>query len=136
MLFRSGLQISLNYFDWVAPVLLADIMVLSSLSCAPSSPSNRLKRSLSPMVPEVIPIVEKLAAEELDAVSLLVLWPNFDEDNIELFPCGWLGSWGTEEEEGLSRILRVCMRVMQRRFLARRDLSWVVEAIYAAVVHW
>ena len=88
------------------------------------------------MVPEVIPIVERFTAEELDAVSPLVLWPNFDEDNIESFPRGWLGSWGAEEEEGLSRVLRVCMRATRRRVLARRDLSRVVEAIYAIMVRW
>ena len=93
-----------------------------------------LNQSPLPMVPEIAPIVERLTGEELEEVSPLVLWPNFDEDNIESFPHGWLGPWGTEEEESLSWVLRVCMWATQRRSLARRDLSQVVEAIYAVVV--
>ena len=86
------------------------------------------------MVPKIVLIVERLTWEELDEVSPLVLWPNFDEDNIESFLQGWLSPWGEEEEESLSWVLRVRMRATQRRFLARRDLSRVVEAIYAVVV--
>ena len=41
---------------------------------------------------------------------------------------------GEEEDENLSRILRVCLRASRRRYLLRRDLSRVVEAFYAVVV--
>ena len=96
-----------------------------------SSPSNRPSQ---PAVPEIMPIVDRLTGEELEAISPLVLWPNFDEENIESFPQGWLGSWGEEENENLSRVLRVCRWASRRRFLLRRDLSRVVEAFYAVVV--
>ena len=96
-----------------------------------SSPSDRPSQ---PAVPEIVPIFERLTGEELEAISPLVLWPNFDEENIESFPQGWLGSWGEEEDENLSRILRVCLRASRRRYLLRRDLSRVVEAFYAVVV--
>ena len=75
-----------------------------------------------PTVPEIVPIFERLTKEELEGVLPLVLWPNFDEDNIELFPQGWLGLWGEEEDECLSRILRVCVWAARRRYLVRRDL--------------
>ena len=81
-----------------------------------------------------MPIVDRLTGEELEAISPLVLWPNFDEENIESFPQGWLGSWGEEENANLSRVLRVCRRASRRRLLLRRDLSRVVEAFYAVVV--
>ena len=97
-----------------------------------SSPSDRPSQ---PAVPEIMPIFERLTGEELEAISPFVLWPNFDEDSIESFPQGWLGSWGEEEDENLSRILRVCLRASRRRYLLRRDLSRVVEAFYAVVVH-
>ena len=96
-----------------------------------SSPSNRPSQ---PAVPEIMPIVDRLTGEELEAISPLVLWPNFDEDNIESFPQGWLGSWGEEEDKCLSRVLRVCLRATRRRYLLRRDLSRVIEALYAVVV--
>ena len=67
-----------------------------------------------PMVPEIMPIFERLTGEELEEISLLVLWPNFDNDNIESFPQGWLGSWGEEEDKNLSRILHVCLRASVR----------------------
>ena len=92
------------------------------------------RRPSPPMVPEIVPIFERLTEEELDEILPLVLWPNFDEDNIESFPQGWLGLWGEEEDECLSRILRVCIRAARRRYLVRRDLSRVVEALYAVVV--
>ena len=96
-----------------------------------SSPSNRPSQ---PAVPEIMPIFDRLTGEELEAISPLVLWPNFDEENMESFPQGWLGSWGEEENENLSRVLRVCRRASRRRFLLRQDLSRVVEAFYAVVV--
>ena len=96
-----------------------------------SSPSDRPSQ---PAVPEIMPIFERLTGEELEAILPLVLWPNFDEDSIESFPQGWLGLWGEEEDENLSRILRVCLRASRRRYLLRRDLSRVVEAFYAVVV--
>ena len=96
-----------------------------------SSPPDRPSR---PTVPEILPIFERLTGEELEAISPLVLWPNFDEDNIGSFRQGWLGLWGEEEDENLSRILRVCLRASRRRYLLRRDLSRVVEAFYAVVV--
>ena len=96
-----------------------------------SSPVDRPPQS---MVPEIMPIFERLTGEELEEISPLVLWSNFDEDNIELFPQGWLGSWGEEEDESLSRVLRVCLRATRRRYLLRRDLSRVIEALYAVVV--
>ena len=98
------------------------------------SPSHRPSRSPPSTVPEIVLIFERLTEEELEGVLPLVLWPNFDEDNIESFPQGWLGSWGEEEDENLSRILRVCLRASRRRYLLRRDLSRVVEAFYAVVV--
>ena len=49
------------------------------------SSSDRPSRSPLPMVPEIVPIVERLTGEELEEISPLVLWPNFDEDNIESF---------------------------------------------------
>ena len=79
-------------------------MVPSPPSSTSSSPLGRLGRPPSPMVPKIVPIVKRLTVEELEEVSSLELWPNFDEDNIESFPEGWLGSWGMEEEEGLSRV--------------------------------
>ena len=96
-----------------------------------SSPVDRPPQST---VPEIVPIFERLTGEELEEISPLVLWPNFDEDNIESFPQGWLGSWGEEEDKNLSWILRVCLRASRRRYLLRRDLSRVVEAFYAVVV--
>ena len=93
-----------------------------------------IDRPSQPTVPEIMPIFERLIGEELEEISPLVLWPNFDEDNIESFPQGWLGSWGEEEDKNLSRILRVCLRASGRRYLLRRDLSRVVEALYAVVV--
>ena len=96
-----------------------------------SSPSNRPSH---PAVPEIVPIFERLTGEELEAISPLVLWPNFDEENIESFLQGWLGSWGEEEDENFSQVLRVCLRASRRRYLLRRDLSRVVEAFYAVVV--
>ena len=96
-----------------------------------SSPSNRPSQ---PAVPEIMPIFDRLTGEELEAISPLVLWPNFDEDSIESFPQGWLGSWGEEDDKNLSRLLRVCLRASRRRYLLRRDLSRVVEAVYAVVV--
>ena len=96
-----------------------------------SSPSNRPSQ---PAVPEIMPIFDRLTGEELEAISPLVLWPNFDEENIESFPQGWLGTWGEEEDECLSWVLHVCMWATRRRLLARRDLSQVVEALYAVVV--
>ena len=96
-----------------------------------SPPINRPSQST---VPEIVPIFERLTGEELEEISPLVLWPNFDEDNIESFPQGWLGSWGEEEDENLSRVLRVCLRATRRRHLLRRDLSRVIEALYAVVV--
>ena len=56
-----------------------------------------------------MPIVERLTREELEEILPLVLWPNFDKDNIESFPQGWLGSWGEEEYKCVSRVVRVCM---------------------------
>ena len=99
-----------------------------------SSPVDRPSHSPQPTVPKIAPIFERLTGEELEEILPLVLWPNFDEDNIESFPQGWLGSWGEEEDENLSRILRVCLRASRRRYLLRRDLSRVVEAFYAVVV--
>ena len=96
-----------------------------------SSPSHRPSQLT---VPKIVPIFERLTGEELEAISPLVLWPNFDEENIESFPQGWLGSWGEEEDECLSRVLRVCLRATRRRYLLRRDLSRVIEALYAVVV--
>ena len=96
-----------------------------------SSPVDRPPQST---VPEIVPIFERLTGEELEEISPLVLWPNFDEDNIESFPQGWLGSWGEEEDENLSRVLRVCLRATRRRYLLRRDLLRVIEALYAVVV--
>ena len=87
-----------------------------------------------PTVSEIVRIFERLIEEELEEILPLVLWPNFDEDNIESFPQGWLGSWGEEEDECLSRILHVCVQAARRRYLVRRDLSRVVEALYAVVV--
>ena len=52
---------------------------------------GRLGRPPSPMVPKIVPIVERLTGEELEEISPLVLWPNFDKDNIESFLQGWLG---------------------------------------------
>ena len=75
-----------------------------------------------PTVPEIVPIFERLTGEELEEILPLVMWPNFDEDNIESFPQGWLGSWGEEEDECLSRVLHVCRRASRRRYLLRRDL--------------
>ena len=98
------------------------------------SPTGHPSHSLQPAVPKIVPIFERLTEEELGEISPLVLWPNFDEDNIESFLQGWLGSWGDEEDECLSLVLRVCLRAMRRRYLVRRDLSWVVEALYAVVV--
>ena len=96
-----------------------------------SSPSDRPSQ---PAVPEIMPIFERLTGEELEAISPLVLWPNFDEDNIESFLQGWLGSWGEGEDKNLSQILRVCLRASRRRYLLRQDLLRVVEALYAVVV--
>ena len=96
--------------------------------------SSPVDRPFQPTVPEIVPIFERLTGEELEEISPLVLWPNFDEDNIESFPQGWLGSWGEEEDKNLSRILRVCLRASRRRYLLRRDLLRVVEALYAVVV--
>ena len=98
------------------------------------SSSNCPSHSPLPMVPEIMPIVERLTREELEEILPLVLWPNFNKDNIESFPQGWLGAWGEKEDECLSRVLRVCMRAKWRRLLVRRDLSQVVEALYAVVV--
>ena len=91
------------------------------------SPSNRPSRSPPPTVPKIVPIFERLTGEELEEVSPLVLWPNFDEDNIESFPQSWLGSWGEEEDECLSWVLHVCMRAARRRYLVRRDLLRVCD---------
>ena len=85
--------------------------------------SSPIDRPSQPTVPEIVPIFESLTGEELEEILPLVLWPNFDEDNIESFPQGWLGSWGEEEDENLSWILRVCLRASRRRHLLRRDLS-------------
>ena len=82
----------------------------------------------------VIPVVEHLPMEELDSVSPLVLWPIFDEDNIERYPRCWIGLWTEEEDELLSQVLRVCHRAIQRPFLASGDLSQVGLSIYAVVV--
>ena len=83
-----------NFFELLclAPVLRIDIMVSLSPSSVLSLPSNRLKRSPLRRVPKIVPIVKSLTAKELDNVSPLVLWHNFDEDNIESFPQGWLSS--------------------------------------------
>ena len=59
---------------------------------------------------EVVPLVEHLPTEELDSVSPLVLWSIFDGDNIEYYPCHWIGLWTEEEDNLLSRILRVCVK--------------------------
>ena len=99
-----------------------------------SSPVDRPLHSPQPTVPKIVPIFERLTGEELEEILLLVMWPNFDEDNIESFPQGWLGSWGEEEDECLSRVLRVCLRATRRRYLLRRDLSRIIEALYAVVV--
>ena len=55
----------------------------------------------------VVPLVEHLPTEELDSVSPLVLWPIFNEDNIEYYPHRWIGLWMEEEDELLSRVLCV-----------------------------
>ena len=98
-------------------------------------PSNCPFRPSPPTVPEIVLIFERLTEEELEEVAPLGLWPNFNEDKIEWFPQGWLGSWGEEEDKCLSRVLHVCMWVAQRGYLVRRDLLRVVEALYAVVVH-
>ena len=110
-------------------------MLILFLNTAMVLPSNRLLRSSPPTVPEIVPIFERLTEEELEEVLPLVLWPNFNEDNIKSFPQGWLGSWGEEEDECLSRVLCVCMQAARRRYLVRRNLLRVVEALYAVVVH-
>ena len=96
--------------------------------------SSPVDRPSQPTVPEIVPIFERLTGEELEEILPLVLWPNFDEDNIESFPQGWLGLWGEEEDKCLSRVLCVCLRATRRRYLLRRDLLRVVEALYAVVV--
>ena len=58
--------------------------------------------------PEVVPLVEHLPTKELDLVSPLVLWPIFDEENIESYPRRWIGLWTEEEDRLLSRIPHVC----------------------------
>ena len=76
-----------NFFKLLclAPILLFNIMFLLSPPSTPNSSSGCPQQSLSPMVPKIVPIVKRLTAEELDKILLLVLWPNFDEDNIESF---------------------------------------------------
>ena len=56
----------------------------------------------------VVPVVVHLSTEDLDLVSLLVLWPNFDEDNITFYPRCLVGLWMKEQDELLSRVLRMC----------------------------
>ena len=99
--------------------------------CAVSRESLGVPRFESP---EVVPLVEHLPTEELDSVSLLVLWSIFYGDNIEHYPRRWVGLWTEEEDRLLSRILRVCHRAIQRPFLASGDLSQVGLSIYAVVV--
>ena len=82
----------------------------------------------------VVPLVEHLPTEELDSVSLLVLWPIFDEGNVEHYPRRWIGLWTEEEDELLSRVLRVCHQAIQRPFLVSNDLSQVGLSIFAVVV--
>ena len=79
-------------------------------------------------------MVEHLPTEELDLVSPLVLWPIFNEGNIEYYPRHWIGLWTEEEDELLSRVLRVCHRAILRPFLASSDLLQVGLSIYAVVV--
>ena len=93
--------------------------------------SSGVLRSASP---EVVPLVEHLSTEELDSESLLVLWSIFDEENIESYPCRWIGLWTEEEDRLLSLVLCVCHRAIQRPFLASSDLSQVGVSIYAVVV--
>ena len=115
-----------NFSKSICPLLI--LLQVQRMSSPIDHPSQ-------PTVPEIVPIFERLTGEELEEISPLVMWPNFDEDNIKSFPQGWLGLWGEEEDKCLSRVLRVYLRAMRRRHLLRRDLLRVVEALYAVVVH-
>ena len=81
------------------------------------------RRPSPPTMSEIVPIFERLTEEELEEISPIVLWPNFDEDNIESFPQGWLGSWGEEEDECLFRVLRVCAGGAEEVFIEERPLA-------------
>ena len=77
-------------------------MSLSAGSCE-SSGSLR-SESLIEML-----LVEHLPTEELDSGSPLVLWPNFDADNIVFYRCRRIGLWTEEEDRLLSRVLCVSL---------------------------